>query len=210
MLRLRMPSSLVAVFVLVALVVGVLIGGRLMQDWNSFHKPAPAGGVTQSALAQLEAVPLRLPVFASAADCKDGPHNSEGSYGSGPIYGDGGQTSSSSWGTYFHNRAYANVKVAGPVLVRVRDLLTNQPVVFVGPNAGGPVVGTDTVDGVLVEQHAELVIDTTKTSTDLGAWSGTRRHSFDWVFTAGVPKSWSGSTGWQIDGIGFSEVFVSC
>jgi len=46
MLRLRVPLSLVAVFVLVALVVGVLIGGRLMQDWNSFHNSAPAGGVT--------------------------------------------------------------------------------------------------------------------------------------------------------------------
>jgi hypothetical protein len=80
----------------------------------------------------------------------------------------------------------------------------------VGPYAAGPVVGTDMVDGILVEQHAELVIDTTNSSPDLGSWSTTRRHSFDWVFTAGVPKNWSGSTGWQIDGPGFSEVFVAC
>jgi hypothetical protein len=210
MLRLRVPLSLVAVFMLIAVVVGVLIGGRLMQDWNSFHNPAPAAGGYQSQVAQLEAVPMRIPVFASKADCKDGPHNSEGSYGSGPIYGDGGQTSSGIWGTYFHNRAYANGNVAGPVLVRERDLFTHQPVVFVGPGAAGPVVGTDTVDGIPVEQHTELIIDTTKRSPDLGSWSGSRLHTFDWVFTAGVPTNWSGSTVWQIDGPGFSEVFVAC
>ena len=106
MLRLRVPLSLVAAFVAIALVVGVLIGGRLMQDWKSFRKPAPAGG-GQSQLAQLESRPLVLPTPTSQFDCKPGPFNSAGSLGNGPIFADGGGTSSTSWGIYFHNLAYA-------------------------------------------------------------------------------------------------------
>jgi hypothetical protein len=204
MLRLRVPLSLVAVFVLVAVVFGVLIGGRLMQDWNSFHNSAPAGGSDQSQVAQLEAVPLRLPVFASQADCKSGPFNSVGSLGSGPVYGDGGQKSSSTWGVYFSIVAYADSGVAGPILVRARDLFTGQQVVFVGQYAAGPVVGSDTFDGHTYDQHAEVLLNTS--TSDKQAVS----HKFVWQFMSGAPTSWSGSTGWQIDGIGFSEVFVSC
>jgi hypothetical protein len=202
-LRLRVPLSLVAVFVLIALVVGVLIGGRLIQDWNSFHNGAPAGG-GKSELAQLEDRPLNLPTPASHLDCKPGPFNSAGSYGSGPVYGDGGGTSTSNWGVYFHNEAHAETRIAGPILVRARDLFTKQPVIFVGQYAAGPVVGSDMVDGQSYEQHLELLLDASSSSKQ------NKTHKFDWPFIAGVPNAWSGSTGWQIDGVGFSEVFVAC
>lgn len=203
MLRLRVPLSLVAVFVAIALVAGVLIGGRLMQDWNSFRKPAPAGG-GQSHLVQLESRPLVLPTPASYLPCKSGPYNAAGSYGKGPVYGEGGGTSSTSWGIYYHNLAYAETDITGPILVRANDLFTHEPVVFVGQYAAGPGVGYDTVDGVAVEQHTELAFDTSQASKSPST------HKFAWHFIAGVPDSWSGSTGWQIDGVGFSEVFVSC
>jgi hypothetical protein len=203
MLRLKVPLSLVAVFVAVALVIGVLIGGRLMQDWNSLRKSAPAGG-GQTQLAQLESRTLVLPTPASQFDCKSGPYNAAGSYGKGPVYGDGGGTSSTSWGVYFHNLAYAETDITGPILVRAVDLFTHEPVVFVGQYAAGPVVGRDTVDGVAVEQHMEIVFDTSQ------AAKGPTTHKFFWPFIAGVPKTWSQSTGWQIDGVGFSEVFVAC
>jgi len=204
MLRLRVPLSLVAVFVLVALVVGVLIGGRLLKDWNAFQNSAPAGGSSQSPVAQLEAVPLRIPVFASHGDCRSGPFNSVGSLGSGPVFGDGGGQSATSWGVYFHNIAYADTAVSGPTLVRARDLFTGQPVVFVGQYAAGPVVGSDTVDGQTYDQHTELLLYAS--TSDKQAVN----HKLVWQFIAGVPTSWSGSTGWQIDGLGFSEVFVAC
>jgi hypothetical protein len=204
MLRLKVPLSLVAVFVAIALVVGVLIGGRLMQDWKSYRQPAPAGGGGQTQLAQLESRPLVLPTPASHLDCKPGPYNPAGSLGKGPIYGDGGGTSSTSWGIYYHNLAYAETEIKGPILVRASDIFRHEPVVFVGQYAAGPVVGNDTVDGVAVEQHTELVFDTTQSSTSPST------HQFAWPFIAGVPHMWSGSTGWQIDGVGFSEVFVSC
>jgi hypothetical protein len=204
MLRLRVPLSLVAVFVLVAVVVGVLIGGRLMQDWNSFHNSAPAGDSYQSQVAQLEAVPLHLPVFASYADCQSGPFNSVGSLGSGPVYGDAGPLAPSTWGAYYSIVAYADTDVAGPILVRARDLFTAQPVVFIGQYAAGPVVGRDTFEGRTYDQHAEVLL---KTSTsDKQAVS----HRFVWKFISGVPTSSSSATRWQIDGIGFSEVFVAC
>src|SRR5580700_919616 len=111
MLRLRVPLALVAMFMLVALVVGVLVGGRLMQDWNSFLNSAPAGDSYQSQVAQLEAVPLRIPLVQSPLECQTGPYNSAGSYGSGPVYGDGGAFSSSDWGLYYHNDAYAETKI---------------------------------------------------------------------------------------------------
>jgi hypothetical protein len=203
-LRMRVPLSLVAVFVLIALVAGILIGGRLIQDWNSFHNAAPAGGGGQTELAQLESRPLNLPTPASYIYCNSGPYNSAGSYGKGPIYGDGGATSTTNWGVYFHNLAYAETNVTGPILIRANDLFTHQPVVFVGKYAAGPVVGHDTVDGVALDQHTELVLDTSQ------AAKGSGIHTFVWAFIAGVPSSWSNSTGWQIDGVGFSEVFVAC
>jgi hypothetical protein len=205
MFRMRGPVSLVAVFALIAIVAAVLIGGRMIHDWNLFHNSAPARDSYQSQVAQLEAVPLRLPVFASLADCKSGPFNSAGSLGSGPVYGDGGQKSSSTWGAYFSIVAYADTGIAGPILVRARDVVTGQQVVFVGQYAAGPVVGSDTFDGHTYDQHAQVLLNTS-TSDKQAVGS----HKFVWQFMDGVPASWSGSTGWQIDGIGFSEVFVSC
>lgn len=204
--RMRAPLSLVAVFVLIALIVGVFIGGRLMQEWNAFHKSSPAGSSYESQVAQLEAMPLRIPALKSHADCKPGPYNSVGSYGSGPVYGDGGATSTSDlfWGVYYHNDVYAETNISGPILIRARDLLIDQPVIFVGQYAAGPVVGSDTIDGQTYEQHTELVVDTGHTSKT------TASHKFNWLFMAGVPNRWSGSTGWQIDGIGFSELFLAC
>jgi len=204
MFRLRVPLALVAMFMLVALVVGVLLGGRLMQDWNALHNSAPAGDSYQTQVAQLEAVPLRLPVFASQLDCKSGPFNSVGSLGSGPVYGDAGLYSKNAWGYYYSIVAYADTDVVGPILVRARDLFTGQPVVFVGQYAAGPVVGSDTFRGHLYDQHAEVLLNTSSSDKQ------TVTHRFVWKFLDGVPTSWSGSTAWQIDGFDFSEVFVVC
>jgi len=103
---------------------------------------------------------------------------------------------------YFHNQAYAYSAINGPILVRARDVITQQTVVFVSEGAVGPVFGTDTLDGQLLEQHTELVLYTDHRTKN--------PHPFVWSFIAGVPTNWSGETGWQIDGPGFSEVFLAC
>jgi hypothetical protein len=202
MLRLRAPLALVAVLLLIAMVAAVFVGGRLLQDWNALHNSTPAGATYQSQLEQLQAVALRIPV--KPAHCSSGPYNSAGAFGTGPVYGFGGSTSNSNWGIYYHNLAYAETNVSGPILTRARDLITGQPVIFVGQYASGTVVGSDTVDGAVVEQHTELVFDASHASKTYG------QHKLAWQFIAGVPNGWSGSTGWQIDGIGFSEMFLAC
>ena len=204
MLRLRVPLALVAVFMVVALVVGVLIGGRLIHDWNALNNSAPAGGSDQSQVAQLEAVPLHLPVFASLADCKSGPFNYINSLGSGPVYFDGGPSTTTGWGTYFHIVAYADTNIAGPILVRARDLFTGQPVVFVGLYASGPVIGSDTVDGTSYAQRTEMVLNAR--TSDKQAVS----HKLVWLSISGESTTAAGSTAWQVDGVGFTEVFVVC
>jgi hypothetical protein len=204
MFRLRTPLSLVAVLVVIAVVVAALVGGRLVAGFNAIHNGQPAGQVPLSQVAQLEASPLHIPTPASHSDCRSGPFNSVYDLGAGPVYGQGSVPSSTSWGSYYHNLAYAETDITGPILVRAIDLFTHKAVVFVGQYAAGPIVGHDTVDGVAVEQHVYLLFDTSQASKNPIV------HKFEWPLIAGVPKGYSGSTGWQIDGIGFSETFLVC
>jgi hypothetical protein len=83
-------------------------------------------------------------------------------------------------------------------------VLKGKRVIIVGQITLSNAVGTDTVDGQAYELHTELVLHTRSTSTTPST------HKSHWNFVAGVPNGWSGSTGWQIDGAGFSEVFIAC
>lgn len=205
MVRIRMPLSLVAVFVAIALVAAALIGGRILQDWNAFRNGSPAGDTYQTEVAQLEAVPLHIPTYTDLGLCKSGPFNAAGNYGDGPIYGiGGGPTTSTDWGVYYNNTAWAQTAISGPILVRAIDVITGRPVVFVGRFASGPIVGTDIFKGKTVQQHTELVFDMSQ------ARKNHVGHPYEWTFFAGVPTGWSSETGWQIDGLNFSEVFLAC
>ena len=197
--RLRMPLSLVAALLLVAVVAAALV------TWNALHNNvAPAGHVGLTTVQQLEAVPLHIPTYTDREACKPGPFNAAGDLGGGPIYGIGGATTSTAWGVYYNNTAWAQTATSGPILIRAIDVITGRPVVFVGMFAAGPSVGTDTLDGKVVQQRTELVFDVSQaTKNHVG-------HPYEWTFFAGVPNDWSTQTGWQIDGLGFSEVFVAC
>lgn len=194
--RLRVPLSLVAVFVLIALVVGVLIGGRLIQDWTSFRNSTPAGGVSHASLAQLEGRPLQLTQVAASVTCPDGPVDSSGNYGAGPFHGVAqNQSTHTSWGTYWTLGAIADASASGLMLVRALDVKTQQPLVFVGSYSNGAVVGSDVVSGATIQQRSEMVLDLT----------GGKR---SWQFTVGMPNGNSRCYGWQIDGDNFTETFV--
>jgi len=56
----------------------------------------------------------------------------------------------------------------------------------------------------LLGQHTELVLNAS--TSDKQAVN----HKLVWLFIAGDPTPGTGSTAWQIDGLGFSEVFVAC
>jgi len=191
-IRLRAPLSLVAVFVVIAVVAGALVGGRLLADWRSYSAP-PVPAAPQTPLQKLEARPLHQPMVRSAFDCPHGPYGSGGDAGAGPFHMSGSAVEiPTSWGNYFHDFLFADGVVAGPILVRARDLIHGQPVVFVGQYASGPVIGTDVLDGQVVEQHLELVI-----------YSVTPPYA--WQIEDGQPKGNTGCVGWQVDGPGFSE-----
>ncbi len=205
LVRLRAPLSLVAVFLFIALVAAVLIGGRVIRDWNAFPKPVPAAP-THATLAQLEARPLQLPHVAAGAACPDGPQSSAGVYGSGPFYGDTSLTQGSvttSQRLYWNLTAETARNVTGLMLVRALDVKTGQAYVFGGPYAAGPVVGTDTVNGHTIDLHSEMVLDTSRAPT-----TTVYNHKTAWPFLLGVPLGNSGCYGWQIDGDRFTETFV--
>ena len=86
----------------------------------------------------------------------------------------------------------------------------NERILFVGPGAAGPIVCSDVVDGTRYMQHTELVLDESHTTANpLPGW-GTAEHRYVWDFLAGVSKTASGGTGWQIDGPNFPEIFIAC
>jgi hypothetical protein len=207
-LRFRQPLSLVAAVLLIAVVAALLVGGRVLQDWNAFHSVPSRGDSSQ--LAQLEARPLNLPVLYSISECHLGPLTSDNSaLGSGPLYAYGSSKfTRTAWGTYNSNVLYTDRQITGPILVRARDLLNNSRIVFVGTWAGGPKVGTDVLHGSRVDQRSELVLNEKDTRPVVDN-PPAQPHAFVWQFTAGVPDG-SSAIGWQIDGDGFSEVFVLC
>lgn len=206
--RFRAPLSLVAAVLLIAAVAAVFVGGRLFQDWNTLHGVPSRGGSSQ--LAQLEGRPLTLPVLHSVSECTRGPLNSDNSaLGGGPLYAYGGSKyTRTAWGDYNVYVFYTDQQIAGPILVRGRDLLNNSSVAFIGTWAGGPVIGTDVLHGSRVQQHSELVLNEADTRAVVDN-PPAKPHSFVWQFTAGTPLG-SAAIGWQIDGDGFSENFLLC
>jgi hypothetical protein len=170
--------------------------------------PSPSA-VVPATLAQLEARPLILPVVAPGGACPS-HHYAAIDFGSGsisvngvgPIYLTGkGVQATTTWGQYFDPTYYAGPQLTGIVLLRIRDLMTGRAGVFVGPYAAGDVVGSDTIGGMTVQQHAEAVLD----ASHHPATSGTSKWGI-WNVRQGWPANWSGCFGFQFDGTGLSEV----
>ena len=201
--QLRAPLSLVAAFVLISIVAGVLVGGRLLRDWSEVHN-APAAART---VAQLEAVPVHLPVVQPGGVCPEHPGvNSLGfDYGSGPVYVNGRfipeltfvDQSGAGAGLY-HLTYYATPDLQGAVLVRGRDLVNDRPIQFIAPTGSG--FPGDTPPWPVKD---ELVLDAShpasrSASTGYGIWHVGQQ----------IAQGWSGCWGLQIDGSNFSETIT--
>jgi hypothetical protein len=167
----------------------------------------PSPTLDQAKVAQLEAKPLNLPVVAPGGTCPNtslsnidygaGP---TAAYGNGPVYGIGGPATHTTWGDYFDVTYVADPQFNGVVLVRIRDLKNAGLGVFVGPYAAGGVVGTDTIAGKPVQQHAELVLDASHPALR----SSTNKWGI-WHIRQGLATG-SSCFGIQVDGAGFTEV----
>jgi len=203
--------------VTVGLAVGAVGVTVLLQQGrpHSIVQPTTAtGGETASALAKLEAKPLHFPVVQPDGRCPvtpssnikgDPPAAAFSADGQGPVYVIGGTLRNTAFGVYFDLTYFTEPQLTGLVLVRIRDLKNDRPVVFVGPYAAGAVVGTDTIDGKVVQQHAELVLDAghhDRTASGTSKWG-------IWPVRLGVADfGRSHCGGFQFDGAGFSEVVV--
>lgn len=197
------PTALVAGILLIALVAAAVLGGKLVHDWTARRPGTTSGQNThlsyEAQLALLEQRPLQLPNYKSADLCQTrGNINNAGyDFGAGPVYANGGPVSLSSWGDFYDIEWFTAPKLTGPVLIRGRDLVTNNDVIFTGAGAAGPIVATDPSQAS-PELRSELVLD---------AGHPPERQNGYGVFPVrqGVPTGWSHCVGFQMDGTTFTE-----
>jgi hypothetical protein len=222
---LRGTFALVAALLVVLIVATVLVGGRVWHDWNLFtNRPAPAGQIDPVQLAALEARPLHMPVVSADAICSAGPIASASALsgspdpirfwaqqgnmsGDGPVYATnfGVGAGQSAWGSYWDVVWVTEPHVTGLVLIRGRDAANHQlPLAYVGQYAAGAVIGTDIVNGTRTVQRTELVLD----AGHHPATSGKSKWGI-YNVRAGIPNTMSGCHAFQVDGEGFSEIFVT-
>jgi hypothetical protein len=215
-LPVRRLATAVAAALIVVLMIGLVLTGRVWRDVGIFGSAQHT--VDQAKLSQLLARPLLLPSVPVGGICPDTPYtpsdpgrNFVGGYGSGPVYSSGiGARFATPSGNYF-GAFYARAdQGSDPTLVRGRDLETNQAVLFArspyGKYSGTPigkVVAVDTVLGQQVQLHAALLLDQSDQSRFNGGWEALQ----------GFANGASGCIGFQVDGFNadgtvFTEVFV--
>lgn len=207
--------------VLAALLIGL---SACASSQGSAPSPSPSPSLTsaeQAQLAQLEARPLKLPAPGADGSCPSTPMTSVKPYknqdstlelyGSGPVYGAGGPTSSSVKHSYYYVTYVAGPTVRGVVLARIETLDRLHQGVFYGKYTAGPIVGTDKVNGQTVELYGELALPVARPSskaeqayewqTDLApGWVA-------WHVHQGVDASWK-CVAIQIDSDAGTEVIV--
>jgi hypothetical protein len=205
MFRLSAPLPLVAIFVVIALVVAIFVGGRFVHDWQTFQHGTPAGqgrdAEFQVKVAQLEQRPLQLPTMKVGDPCPTtGTQISTGfTFGTGPVYVNGGNAQTTAWGNFFDIPYYTAPGLTGPVLIRGSDLM-GHAVVFSGATAAGPVVAND--PGLPSPAlHSEAVIDASSPKLHYGGYG-------IFMVRQGLPLSAGACFGFQIDGPKFTERFT--
>jgi len=209
--RFRGAMALVAAALVLVLIGGLILEGRLLRDMNV---PLPA--INQAELKKLETRSLRFPVVNAGDPCPVSPLTDTSAhspvplvFGAGPVYSTPvGIDTSTAWGTWMSlSLVVDNTIVSGLVLIRAKDLQTGEPVVFVrypfsqvgDPGQGiaaGAVLGSQVVQQETVQLHPELVIDTSR------VYVGTRKG--DWPIyksSMGLPKTAAGCIGLQLDGV---------
>ena len=209
----RRTGVLVAAALVVALMVGLVIGGRLARDLGN-GQLSEAGLINQSELHSLESRPNVLPHLQPGATCPFSPGTSEvhdlhlkgAVIGQGPVYvydaWTDATTPRSDWEAF---ALYYVAERPGLVLVRAGDLQTSELFPFAqysGPPsaaiATGPVIGTVHLGGIAIQMHSEAVLQ--------DPWHRQPLNQ-DLVVMFAIPTStlcW----GFQFDGPGFTETIV--
>jgi hypothetical protein len=195
----RAFTAMVAAALVLAIIGGLIVGGRLLRDLHS--SPAPA--INQGELKKLEArALLPLPAMPSDGACPVGPvaENYMGGFatGDGPmrlILGYPWTMFRTSWGIWTQTYFLASPTTKGLFLVRARDLKSGEAVYFAGNLSGiadaqfgrailgGTAAGHDQVNGQRADLRPELVINASAPS--------------DFVKTPNKPPLWGAYVGFS-------------
>lgn len=206
----RGTMALVAAALVVALIGGLFIAGRI---WRNENLPPQTVGANE--LKSLESRPLNFPVVAPGAACPTTALHLNPQIGmvlgDGPVYLSNGEIyETNDWG-FWVALAFAADRNPGLVLVRARDLESGAQVVFakypLEPTpmiAVGSVLGTSRVANHVVQMRSEAAVP------DLSRWPPlTKLGPHPEVVTLmGTQEGSSGCIGLQIDASGFSENLV--
>jgi hypothetical protein len=207
--RFRGTMALVAAAVVVALIGGLILGGRFWRMQNA----APAS-VSESALKSLESQPLHYPTVAPGTACPTTAPTLNQDFGvmigQGPIYiNDSEVYEQGDWG-YWVELAFASADTSKDlVLIRARDLQSGAEIAFAqyplaptGITTAGPVLGTARVVNHRVELRTEAVFhNPAHRPLPTGGYT-------ELLVLFGMQTGSSGCIGFQIDGPSYHENFV--
>jgi hypothetical protein len=228
-----MTARRVAALLVVVLVATILVGGRVWRELNAYGYQLSI----RTQVAALEARPLMsLPTTPTGDTCPAGPYNqiqhlpwaayqladNATVFGGGPAYEWEPNVNASvirtAWGTWIDTNLLAGPTSTGLLLVRARDLRINQPIAFAenpyadsSRNDGfttGDVVGEDTYIDRAVRARPMVVIDASHPSSVVANRDRRSYGYFEVSLLVGYPKGTSDCVGFQVDGPGFTEVFV--
>ena len=212
--NLKRMTVAVAALLVVALVGGLIVGGRLWRDLRS--SPSPA--INQGVLHELESRPL-LPLEPMPSDgvCPAGPVAPD--FMGGMATGDGAvrtilgfpsSTYQSSWGTWTQTWFLVSPTTRGLFLVRARDLKSGEQVYFTGNLSGvadaefgkailsGVIAGHDQVNGQRADRHPELVLNASAPSD----FAKTPSKPPLWGAYVGYSRASAGCVSFQVDQVG--------
>ena len=200
--RLRISLALVAAVLVVA------VGAAAVITWNSLHNGnvSPAGSAPHlTALQRLEARPLTLPVVGPNAVCPNhmGTNTKGFDYGDGPVYANGGPAITTPWGHLYDVQIYVQPSLAGPILIRGKDLQSERRVAFVTTAENGTIEGTDATQRPSALRN-EMVLDPTKPPVQVVVGSALTDFG-EFAVRQGLAMGWKGCFGIQLDGPTFTE-----
>ena len=206
--RFRGVATLVAAMLVVAVIAGLIVGGRIWRDMN-----ATPSSINQAELKSLERKPLHFPTVAPGGQCPASTEHVNQQIGmvigEGPVFVvDGGSLDTNDWGKFGHLSLFYRSERAGLVLLRAKDVQSNVEVAFAqyplapsGITAVGPVLGQVHAMDRDLRLRAEAVFS--------DSWSTPKQtRSPQYLVLVAMPKGSSECIGFQLDGPGFSENFV--
>jgi hypothetical protein len=215
--RFQGAAGLLAAAVVIALLAGLIVGGRMWRDLN-----ATPSTINQTELKTLEGKPLNFPTISPGAACPTTALTLDPQLGmvvgGGPVYlGDTEVYGQGSWGYWVELGFVSTAEAPGLVLVRAKDLksgaqvaFANYPIAPTAMSAVGPVLGTSSVvDHHDVTVRSEAVFhDPWRPRAIIGLNVSPAGTDPELLVLFGMQTGTSGCIGFQVDGPGFSESFV--